>query len=171
MPASSTTPRPNQMAQIVQRFAVLPAPLRVKAQSLLFGRVVRYTGTSSIQFVELSSERVIIALANKGPVQNHIGGVHAAAMALMAETATGFAVGMNLPDDKLPLLKTMTVEYKKRTKGDMRAVAVLDEAARQRLRDEPRGELTVPVTVTDASGGEPIACTFVWAWVPKKRKA
>ena len=43
----------------------------------------------------------------------------------MASAATGFAVGMNLPDDKLPLIKTMKVDYVKRSQGDMKAVALV----------------------------------------------
>ena len=30
-------------------------------------------------------------------------------------------------------------------------------------------DFTVPVTVTDETGAEPIKCQMVWAWVPKKR--
>jgi hypothetical protein len=33
-----------------------------------------------------------------------------------------------------------------------------------------KGEVTVPVTITDESGGEPIQCEMVWAWVPKARR-
>ncbi|MFN5349252.1 MAG: hypothetical protein ACK5A0_06910 [Polaromonas sp.] len=32
-----------------------------------------------------------------------------------------------------------------------------------------KGEVTVPVTVTDESGNQPIACEFIWAWVPSQR--
>ena len=32
-----------------------------------------------------------------------------------------------------------------------------------------KGEVVVPVTVTDASGEEPIQCEFIWAWVPSQR--
>lgn len=35
-------------------------------------------------------------------MQNRIGGVHATVMALIAETASGFVLVMNLPDDKRP---------------------------------------------------------------------
>ena len=35
-------------------------------------------------------------------VQNHIKGVHACAMALLAESATGAVFGMNVPDSAIP---------------------------------------------------------------------
>jgi acyl-coenzyme A thioesterase PaaI-like protein len=111
----------------------------------------------------------VVSIRNRRPVQNHIKGVHAAAMALLAETASGFLVGMNLSDDKLPLIKTLKVDYLKRTKGDMRAVATLSEEQKQQIYHQPKGEVSVSVIVTDESGEEPIRCEMLWAWVPKKR--
>ena len=48
-------------------------------------------------------------------------------MALLAESCTGFIVGINLPGDKLPLIKRMELNYVKRATGDMTAVARLTE--------------------------------------------
>jgi len=72
---------------------------------------VPFVGTARLQVETLEPERAILSVENKRRVQNHIDGVHAAAMALLAETATGFVVGMNLPDDTLPLLKSMHIDY------------------------------------------------------------
>jgi len=33
-----------------------------------------------------------------------------------------------------------------------------------------RGQLNVPVAVTDESGRGPIRCELVWAWIPKKKE-
>jgi acyl-coenzyme A thioesterase PaaI-like protein len=159
----------NQFGRLVGKFGPLPAPVRARLQTLLLANIVPYLGTSRVRFEEVTPERVVVTIKNKRRVQNHIKGVHAAAMALLAETATGFAVGMNLPDDKLPLIKTLKVDYKKRTEGDMKAVAQLRPEQIEAIRSQPKGEVTVPVTVTDASGGEPIQCEMIWAWVPKKR--
>jgi acyl-coenzyme A thioesterase PaaI-like protein len=158
----------NNLNRIVARTAFLPAALRTTLLSRLFGRVVPLVGTAGLRYEELTPERVVVSIRNRRPVQNHIKGVHAAAMALLAETATGFAVGMNLPDDRLPLIKTLKVDYLKRTQGDMRAVASLTPEQVQLIRSTPKGEVLVPVTVTDASGQEPIRCEMLWAWVPKK---
>jgi acyl-coenzyme A thioesterase PaaI-like protein len=158
----------NNLNRVVAKFQFLPPALRVTVISGIFGRVVPFVGTSGLRYEELTPERVVVTIRNRRPVQNHIKGVHAAAMALLAETATGFAVGMNLPDDKLPLIKTLKVDYQKRTRGDMRAVATLTAEQVTMIRTTPKGEVTVPVMVTDESGEEPIRCEMVWAWVPKK---
>lgn len=159
----------NNLQRTVSRFDVLPEGLRKAVTSTVLGRIVRFVGTAGIQFERVSPERVVLTLSNRRAVQNHIKGVHAAAMALLAETATGFAVGMNLPDDKLPLLKSMKVDFMVRAQGGLRAEASLKPEQIALLRSEPKGEVLVPVMIADQSGGEPINCEMVWAWVPKKK--
>jgi len=159
----------NAFTRIVARFDKVPAPIRRWARSKAFGRFIKFAGTAGVDFEEVTTERVICNIHNVSRNQNHIKGVHAAAMALLAETATGFAVGMNLPDDKLPLLKSMKVEYLKRAQGNLRAVAALTAEQVATVRSLEKGDVTVPVTVTDESGNEPIRCEMIWAWAPKKR--
>jgi acyl-coenzyme A thioesterase PaaI-like protein len=159
----------NNLTRVVAKFQFLPVPLRSTVLTGIFGRVVPYVGTSGLRYEELSQERVVVSVRNRRAIQNHIKGVHAAGMALLAETATGFVVGMNLPDDKLLLIKSLKVEYLKRTEGDMRAVATLSPEQIEIVRTTPKGEVTVPVMVTDASGTEPIRCEMIWAWVPRKK--
>lgn len=161
--------KPNQLSRNVAKFSKLPASLRPWLSSLLLGKVVPLVGTAGLRFEELTHERVVVSIRNRRKVQNHIKGVHAAGMALLAETATGFCVGMNLPDDKLPLIKTMRVDYLKRAVGDMKAVAQLRPDQIQQIMTLDKGEVTVPVCITDESGQEPIQCEMLWAWVPKKR--
>lgn len=37
-------------------------------------------------------------------------------MTLLAETATGFVVALNLPDDRVPVVKSLSLELRKRAK-------------------------------------------------------
>jgi acyl-coenzyme A thioesterase PaaI-like protein len=159
----------NQFTRMVSPFERLPAPLRQRAQTLLLGNVVPFLGTARLRFEEVTPARVVVSVKNRRRVQNHIKGVHAAAMALLAETATGFAVGMNLPDDKIPLIKSLKVDYTKRSTGNMRAVAELRPEQVEAIRSQPKGEVLVPVVVTDDSGEAPITCEMVWAWRSKKK--
>jgi acyl-coenzyme A thioesterase PaaI-like protein len=158
----------SSIKRVVESSKWLPANIRATVISKIFGKVVPYVGTSGLFYEEITPERVVVSIKNQRKVQNHINNVHAAAMALLAETATGFVVGMNLPDDKLPLIKSLKVNYHKRTQGDMRAVATLTPEDIARIESEPKGEVLVPVIVTDESGGEPIKCEMLWAWVSKR---
>ena len=163
---ATTSTRPNRLARTLAKLDLVPAPLRQHARNFVLRRAVPFTGTARLDFAVMTPETVEIAIANERRVQNHIKGVHAAAMTLLAETATGMVVGMNVRDDCLPLAKELKVAFKKRTQGAMRAVAVLTDAQRALMQKSDKGEVTVAVQVTDESGNEPIECEFIWAWIP-----
>lgn len=160
---------PSLLARRLAPLQGLPAPLRRLGITAAVRFAVPFVGTAGIQVERLEIGRGVFTLAYSRKVGNHIGGVHAAAMALLAETATGLVVGMSVPDDKLPLCKRMDVAYVRRCVGGLRADATLSAADIARILAEPKGEVTVPVVVTDDSGQAPIQATMVWAWVPKKR--
>ncbi len=159
----------NKLARIVDNLSKLPAGMDMAAISFAVGKLVKFAGTSGVEFVTLTSSTVHVRVRNRKKVQNHIGSVHAAAMALLAETATGIVVGMNVPDDRIPVIKTLKVDYLKRAKGDMEAIATLTPEDIERIRTTEKGDIVVPVKVTDDEGKEPIACEMTWAWVPKRR--
>ncbi|MGH8277981.1 MAG: DUF4442 domain-containing protein [Gammaproteobacteria bacterium] len=161
------TPAPSQLNRTVQRLGKLRPALRWRLLTWAFGRNVPFMHTVRLQFKDLSEERAVLYLRNRRRVQNHIGSVHAAAVALIAETASGTLLTMNLPADRVPLLKSMQIDYTRRAKGDLLAEARLDAAARKRVRTEPKGDLVVPVTVSDESGAEPVHCNMRWAWISK----
>ena len=164
-----TSPRPNQLSRQLARFSGLPAVLRPGLTSFLLGQVVPMVGTARLHFEEVSSQRVVVTIRNRRKVQNHIKGVHAAAMTLLAETATGMVVGMNVRDDCLPLAKELRVAFKRRAQGALRAVATLTDEQRTLMQQSDKGEVTVAVQVSDESGAQPIECEFIWAWVPASK--
>ena len=159
----------NRLSRIVRKIHALPNALQSPALSLLFGSQVKFAGTAKVRVHPLTEQRAVMSIANKRKVQNHIKGVHAAAMALLAESATGFLVGMNVPDDKLPLIKSLKVNYLKRATGSLRAEASLTPEQIHSIHTQDKGEVLVAVTVTDEAGIQPIECEILWAWVSKKR--
>lgn len=160
----------NRMSRTVAKLDVLPEFLRGPALGLVMGRMVPFVGTAGITIEEMCEERVVVSIKNRRKVQNHIGTLHAAAGTLLAETASGFVVGMNVPDDRIPLMKKLEVKFIKRNTGGMRVEAVLTEEQRRRMREEEKGDVEVEVTALDGSGVETIRCEMIWAWIPKKRK-
>ena len=160
----------NALGEFVRSIEHYPSWLKYRIITFLFNNKVKLAGTARLKILNVDTDSVTFFQKNKKRVQNHIGGIHAASMALLAESATGFIVGINLPGDKLPLLKTLHVDYLKRTVGDMTAVASLTDEQLQMLKTEEKGETTVQVSVTDESGNEPISCEMVWAWIPNKKR-
>jgi len=159
----------NLLSRVVARVAGFPPSMRSLLITTMFNAQVRFAGTGGVKFVELAEGRAVLTMRNQRKVQNHIRGIHAAAMALLAETATGAVLGMTIPDTHIPLLKTMHVDYLRRAKGSLRAEATLPPEMRQRVLTEEKGDFAVPIRVTDDDGQEPIKVQMVWAWVPKKR--
>ena len=159
----------NRMNKIVSTINLLPEFVRQKALSAFFGRMVKFTGTAGVRIEELTEQRAVITLKNAKSVQNHIGSVHAVACILIAESATGYLVGMNIPDTATPVIKTIKADYVKRAKGDMKAVATLSAEQIAELQEVEKGQTMVNVVVTDADDKEPVLMQMVWAWTPKKR--
>jgi acyl-coenzyme A thioesterase PaaI-like protein len=157
---------PNRLERQLDRLNDVPAFARPWFRSVVLRRAVPFTGTAKLHYEEMSPGAVQIFVANDHIVRNHIGGVHAMASTLAAETATGMVMGMNVRDDCIPVVKDMRVQFKKRGQGAMRAIATLSDVQRELIRSTTKGEVTVAVTVTDESGNQPIECEFVWAWIP-----
>lgn len=160
----------NRLSKIVQATQSFPAAIRSTIWSKAFGRVVPMVGTANLRYLEVTHGKVVVHIENNRNMRNHIKQVHAAAMALLAETASGFVFGMNVSDDQLVLIKSLHVDYKKPSKGAMTATATLNEEQQAYIRNNEKGEILVPVTVVDESGTSPIECQMLWAWVPKKKK-
>ena len=159
----------NKLSNLVHKIKQAPQFLQPWLLSKLFGGAIKFAGTAGVRVEQLDPEQSVLTLKNRRRVQNHIGGVHAAAMALLGESATGFLVGIHVPDDRIPLLKSMHIDYTKRATGDLKAVASLTTEQIQFITQQEKGEVQVSVVITDTAQIEPIQATFVWAWVPKKR--
>ena len=112
---------------------------------------------------------MVVKIENHRAMQNHIGQVHACAMALIAETATGFVTGMNVPDSCIVLIKSLKVDFKRPSKGAMTAVATLTDEQQKLMQSSEKGETLVSVVVTDETNEEPIQCEMLWAWAAKSQ--
>lgn len=160
----------NFLNRVVSKINMLPESMRAQALTLTFGRAVRFAGTAGIRVEKLTDYEAVVTLKNRKKAQNHIGSIHAAAMALAGESATGFLVGMSVPDTHVPVIKTMHVDYVKRCTGDIRVEAKLSHDQVQKMLTEDKGEVSVQVKITDEKGVEPIECEYIWAWTSKVRK-
>ncbi|MDW5443965.1 DUF4442 domain-containing protein [Polaromonas sp. SM01] len=157
---------PNRLERQLERLSEVPAFARPWFRGVILRRAVPFTGTAGLDFLQMSNSLVEVGIKNEKKVQNHIGGVHASAMNLLAETATGMVVGMNVRDDCIPLAKELKMAFKKRATGGLRAVATLSDAQRAAMLASDKGEVNVLVVVTDDAGIHPVECEFVWAWIP-----
>lgn len=156
----------NRLSKLVKTTSKFPQGIRSTLLSKAFGRVVPMVGSAKIRYLEITHDTVKVKIENHRAMQNHIGQLHACAMALIAETATGFVTAMNVPDSSIVLIKSLHADYKRPSKGAMTAIATLTPE-QQQLMQTDKGETLVKVIVTDESGEEPVQCEMLWAWVSK----
>jgi len=159
----------NRLSKLVKASSRLPQGIRTALLSKTFGRVVPMVGSARIRYEQVSHDQVMVSMANHKAMQNHIGQIHACAMALLAETATGFVTAMNVPDSAVVLIKSIKIDYKRPTQGAMRAIATLTAEQQQLMQSTDKGETLVQVVITDESGKAPIQCEMLWAWIAKSQ--
>ncbi len=159
----------NGLNRSVNSAKKFPSFLQSWILDMAIGRTVKFVGTSGIHFEKMTCNEVVVSLKNRSKVQNHIHQVHAAATTLLAETATGMAVGMNIPDDKIPLMKNLSVKFIKRSRGAQTAVASLTNEQIKNIRTKEKGDVSVAIKVTDETGEEVILAEMNWAWIPKNK--
>ena len=93
----------------------------------------------------LEPGRCIVRLRQRRAIQNHIGTVHAIALCNAAELAGGLATDATIPPAMRWIPKGMTVNYRRKALGDLRATAQVPHIA-----TGPAQELHVLVDVRDA---------------------
>ena len=168
---STLKPISNQFTKLLSITKYLPAGARSSILSKAFGKVVPYVGTTGIYYETVEPNQVVVSLNNTKAVQNHIGSVHAVAITLLAETATGFILGLNLPADRVLLIKSYSVNfYRPIKKGQMAAIASLSDEQRLDILNTPKGEMIIPCVIHDResdSDRDPIVVEMTWAWIPK----
>jgi acyl-coenzyme A thioesterase PaaI-like protein len=152
---------------IYERYRDAAAPERSRLITEAIGETIPFVATAGVQIEAYTPGRVVVALPDREPVHNHVGTPHAAALALLAETATGLVVALNLQPTSVPLLRTMNVDFQRMARGRVTARASLDESEQSRLSDRPIGKIDVPVEVCTE---EVVAQgTLQWAWIPESR--
>ncbi len=134
----------------------------------LFSRLVcwkaPYFSSISPRIVSLEPGRGEATLRHRRRVSNHLGTVHAIALCNLAEFIGGLATDVSIPTSLRWIPRGMTVEYLKKARGPMRAVATLEAPAAS-----PQGqELPVRVDILDTSG-EVVFRAVIRMWVSPRR--
>lgn len=137
----------------------------------LFSRAVcfraPYFATIAPRFTALAPGRCEVQIRDRRRVHNHIGTVHAIALCNMAELSAGVMTEASLPASMRWIPKGMSVEYLKKARGAMRAVATPDIP----IVEATSGyELPVTVSVHDPLGDEVFRARIRMWLSPKSRR-
>ncbi len=91
--------------------------------SWFVGHSARYSGSVSPRIQILERGHVEVSMRDRPAVRNHLKSVHAIALANLGEMATGLCVISSLPPEARAILKSIQLEYLKKARGTLRAVA------------------------------------------------
>lgn len=127
----------------------------------LFGRIlglmVPYSGSVRPMVRELEPGRAVVALRERRGLRNHLGSVHAIALANVGELASGLAMTLALPPEARGIPIRVEIDYHKKARGTITAhgraapppgiAAERDDTATAELVDE-NGEVVARLIVT-----------------------
>lgn len=117
--------------------------------SKLVGRIAPYTGSIGATVTELRPGYAQVVMPDRRGVRNHLHSVHAIALANLAECAGNLALAYSLPDDARFIVTGLEIEYTKKARGPITALAechVPGSAA--------RAEYPISISLRDGSGEE-----------------
>jgi len=134
----------------------------------LFSRAVclraPYFATIAPRFLALEPGRCEVQIRDRRRVHNHIGTVHAIALFNLAELSAGVMTEASLPASMRWIPKGMSVEYLKKARGTMHAIAMPDIP----IVDAATGyDLPVTVSVRDPQGDEVFRARIMMWLSPK----
>src|SRR5436309_1600168 len=106
-----------------ERVARLPGGARLF--SILAGRAAPYTGTLGARVEALRPGYARVRLRDRRAVRNHLGSVHAMALANLAEMTGNLALLAALPDSNNMIPTGFAIEYFKKARGEVVATCEL----------------------------------------------
>lgn len=141
------------------RMAPLPGGERLF--SLALGRMVPYSGTLGARIRVFEPGRCVATLEDRRKVRNHLGSIHAVALANLGELVTGLAVLGGLPPSVRGIVVGLDVAYLKKARGRLRAEAVCSVP-----EVTERSEWSVEANLTDEAGDVVARVTALWLLSP-----
>lgn len=135
----------------------------------LFSRIVcfraPYFGSINPVFDELAQGHAAARFRKRRSVTNHIGTVHAIAMANLCELVAGTLTEVSIPRSMRWIPRGMSISYLARAETDVRAEAHFPELVEGEARD-----VVVPVDVLDTRG-ERVVHAEITMYVSPRRRA
>ena len=167
---SPTSDGHNVFQSILDAHASRENPERARAITADIGDTIPFVVTAGVDIETYTPAQVQVALDDRPAVHNHVGTPHASALSLLAETASGLVVALNLPEGAVPLLRSMQVDFRRMAHGRVTARAVLSSKEQQRIADRPIGKVDVEVSLVSPDAEAPaVTGTLQWAWLPESR--
>ncbi len=164
--------------KIIDKLLANPTSLNLMALDKVLRIGIPFNAPHGFKIKTLSDDSVVIALPNKKLNHNHLGGVHACAMATVGEYCAGMSLLKSFGISKYRLiLSKLTVEYTYQGRVDLEGFCsprqIDVEKVRQGLEAEGKYLQELKTIIRDLSGKEVAHVTTVWqlkVWEQVKTK-
>ena len=151
----------NPVRALWDRFAPLPGGPTLF--SIALGRMAPYTGTIGARVRELRPGYARVEMRDRRGVRNHLRSIHAIALMNLAEVSSGLALSYGLPDDARAILTGLSIQYLKKARGTLTAIAELDLP-----RTSERAEYEFESVITDTAGDVVARAQAKWLVGPRE---
>jgi acyl-coenzyme A thioesterase PaaI-like protein len=128
---------------------------------MALGRTVPYSGALGARVVTLEPGFVRLRLRYRRAIRNHLGSVHAVALANLGELASGLAMTTALPSNVRSIVTSLTAEYHKKARGVITAESRVTVPAVTAPTDHE-----VRAVIRDSAGAEVAIVTVRWRLSP-----
>lgn len=153
--------------KIIDKLLANPTPLNILALDKVLRIGIPFNAPHGFKIKTLNRDAVIISLPNRKLNHNHIGGIHACAMATVGEYCAGMSLLQSFGISKYRLIMSeMNVKYTYQGRVDLEGICSPNQidVEKVRLGLETEGKYSQPLTtiIRDLNGKEVAEVTTVW---------
>lgn len=159
MPSNSLSAPGERLRTLWRRLAPLPGGAALF--TFLLGRMTPYSSSIGARVQTLEPGFCRVTLRDRRRVRNHLGSIHAMALANLAEMASGLAVLVGLPATVQGIVTGFSITYLKKARG-----LLIAECRAEHLEVTAPQEYEAEVSVTDAQGDVVARASARWRLRP-----
>ncbi len=164
----------------MKAFALLPglllkartSPFYLWLLNRLLGQLVPFNRPHGFAIVRIEADRIVTRAANRRINHNHIRGIHACAIATLAEFSSGLALLSRLDPTRYRLIMArMEIDYLFQARQEILATTILDarqvqQEILERLKDGDAVSFTQETLVEDRQGQMVARAYITWQIKP-----
>lgn len=134
--------------------------------SSMLGEMIPYSGSIGAVIQELRPGYARVLLKDRKKVRNHLGSIHAIALANLGELTTGMAAMAAMPPKTRSIVRNLEISYEKKARGTLISTCVCEIEPPEKNR-----EYLIQAEIRDTVGDLVAVVSALWVIGPEKSGA